>query len=304
MSERLLIVGGTGFIGANIARASVERGFICTILSLNPPKNDAKIEGVSYFQADIADRSQLISVFSRRDFEYVINLSGYIDHAPLYCGGRKVIDVHFIGLLNLLESLDRSVVKRFVQVGSSDEYGNMPAPQSEGMRESPISAYSLAKTASTHLLQMLFRAECFPVVIARLFLVYGEGQDNQRFLPQVIQGCLKDSEFAASSGAQIRDFCHVDDIAEGILAMLEAKNVKGEILNLASGHPIAIHTVIEQVKGIIGSGNPQFGKLPYRPGENMALYANIDKAKKLMGWSPRIGFDEGLRRTIAFFRGV
>ena len=86
--------------------------------------------------------------------------------------------------------------------------------------------------------------------------------------------------------------------------MLEAKNVKGEILNLASGHPVAIHTVIEQVRGIIGSGNPQFGKLPFRVGENMGLYANIDKAKKLIGWSPQIGFDEGLHRTIAFFRDV
>jgi len=301
---RLLIVGGTGFIGSKIVSAAVKQGFECTVLSLNPPKVDTKLTGVNYLQADLVDRSQAIHILSRRAFDYVVNLAGYIDHSKFCRGGRKIIDVHFVGLLNLLESLDLQALKGFIQVGSSDEYGDLPAPQFEDMRESPISPYSVAKTASTHLLQMLSKTENFPVVIARLFLVYGEGQDNKRFLPQIIQGCLKDREFSVSLGEQFRDFCHVDDIAQGILAMLRAKNVHGKVLNLASGYPITIRAMIEKVRGIIGFGKPLFGKNPYRVGENMALYASMKRTQNLLGWKPSIELDEGLHRTIEFYRDI
>ena len=81
-----------------------------------------------------------------------------------------------------------------------------PPPQCEELREQPISPYSLAKVASTHFLQMLQRTEGFPAVVLRLFLTYGPHQDNRRFLPQIIQACLRDDEFAVSDGHQLRDF--------------------------------------------------------------------------------------------------
>ena len=120
----------------------------------------------------------------------MINLSGYIDHSPFLDGGCSVINTHFGGVQNLLQVLDWSKLKRFVQIGSSDEYGNHPPPQHEEMRELPISPYSLGKVASTQFLQMLHRTQGFPAVIVRLFLTYGPGQDNKRFFPATIQGCL------------------------------------------------------------------------------------------------------------------
>jgi len=300
--RKLLVVGGTGFIGMNLVKKAILQGFNVTVISLNKPADDKSISGAEYISADITDIELLQEKLKGNIFEYVINLSGYIDHSNLSAGGRKVIDTHFIGLLNLLEVLDLDKLKRFVQIGSSDEYGNLPAPQSEELREAPISPYSLSKVASTQLLQMLYKTEGLPAVIFRLFLVYGPGQDNNRFLPQLIQGCLADASFPTSEGRQLRDFCFVDDVTNGIMMALCNDQVNGELINLASGKPVAIRDIVEQVRSTIGKGTPNFGEIPYRSGENMELYANISKANKILGWRPSVTVKEGIIKTADYYQ--
>ena len=302
MAERLLIVGGTGFIGRNLALAAVMNGFDTIVLSIKIPTNERMVEGVEYLQANITNSIQIQNKLSTTKFDYVVNLSGYIDHYSFLEGGRQVIDTHFGGLQNLLQVLNWSSLKLFVQIGSSDEYGNLPAPQVEEMRESPISPYSLGKVASTQLLQMLHRTEGLPIVVLRLFLVYGPGQDNKRFLPQVINGCLSNAHFPASAGEQLRDFCYVDDVARGILMTLTNDKVNGEIINLASGKAISIRKVVQLVQKNIGQGTPDFGVVPYRIGENMALYADISKANKILGWEPTVSIKEGIERTVGYYQ--
>lgn len=300
MTEKLLIIGGTGFIGKNLAMNAVESGYHTTVLSLHAPKQ--VIEKVDYIQADVTNFEQLQETLSKTTFDYVVNLSGYIHHSSFLQGGRGLIDTHFVGVQNILQLLDWGVLKRFVQIGSSDEYGNNIAPQQENMREAPISSYSLAKTASTQLLQMLHQTENLPVVIFRLFLVYGPGQDNARFLPQIIKGCFEGKHFPVSAGEQLRDFCFIEDISTGILMALKNNQIQGEVINLASGAPVAIHEVIATVRKLVGRGNPEYGKVPYRAGENMALYADTSKAKKLLAWEPKISLEEGIKRTIGAYQ--
>lgn len=300
MSSRLLIVGGAGFIGRNLTQKAVESGLKTTVLSLNSIANDCLISDVEYLQADISNSNHLGKVLEKRNFDYVINLAGYIDHSDFLNGGRGIIKTHFDGVQNLLQVLDWKNLKKFIQIGSSDEYGDQIAPQSEDVRESPISSYSAGKVFATHLLQMLHKTQGLPVVILRLFLVYGPGQGNDRFLPQVIDGCISGLSFPASKGNQYRDFCYVDDISAGILLALDSKKSEGEVINLASGIPISIREVIELVKKNVGKGSPNFGKIPYRVGENMNLYADIKKAKKMLKWAPSISIEDGIRQTINF----
>ncbi len=301
MKKRILIVGGTGFIGSNLLRICLRKGFHCTTISRSQAIIKNPIDGVKYIQADIREYEHLRNAIKGASFEYVVNLSGYIEHTPFFDGGEEVINSHFTGLQNLLRVLDRENLRRFIQIGSSDEYGNIPAPQKESFREAPISPYSLAKTASTHLLQMLHHNEQFPAVTLRLFLVYGKGQDDSRFLPQIIKGCIKGKKFPTSMGEQLRDFCHVDDISDGIVSAFTKNNIEGEVINLGSGAPISIRMMIENISKIIGSGFPQYGQIPYRSGENMALYPDIHKALKLLDWKPKIDLDEGLKSTIKYY---
>ncbi len=234
MVDNLLIIGGTGFIGKHLTYAAVKSGFQTIVLSLHEPNRENKVKGALYLQADLTNLNDLSNRLSNIDIKFVINLSGYIDHCSFSAGGDSVIDSHFTGVKNIVKVLDWGKLKRFIQIGSSDEYGNLQAPQNETMRESPISPYSFGKVASTQLLQMLNRTEGFPAVILRLFLVYGPNQDHKRFLPQVIRGCISGKSFPTSLGEQIRDFCYVDDVTRGVLMALMHDGINGEVINIAS----------------------------------------------------------------------
>lgn len=300
---RLLVVGGNGFIGRHIVNHATGLGWEVTSLSLSP-KHDAgeNLRNVRYLAADVADGDMLRVALGEATFEYVVNCGGYIDHTFFFSGGRAVLDTHFGGVLNLVETLNRNVLQSFVNVGSSDEYGNTPAPQVETQRESPISPYSLGKVAATHFLQMLHRTENFPSTTLRLFLTYGPGQDDRRFLPQIIKGCLEGRSFPTSTGEQLRDFSFVQDTVEAVFAAFESLGAKGEVVNIGSGQPVSIRQIIESVQRLIGRGEPRFGEIAYRPGENMALYANISKAKALLNWEPKVTLEVGLDKTIQWLK--
>jgi len=297
ITKTLLVIGGTGFIGHHLLKSLQKKDWNITSVSLHSPKKERFVDGVRYLHFDMVDKN-LVKNYLTEEFEYVVNLGGYINHKLFQNGGRNLIDTHFIALQNLLEVLPRGKLKRFVQIGSSDEYGNTLAPQHEELRENPISPYSLGKVASTHFLQMLHRTENFPAVILRLFLTFGPGQDSGRFLPQIIQGCLDDVTFPTTKGEQIRDFCYVDDTVRAILQTLVVPEAVGNIINIASGKPVSIREMIEKTCLLSGSGKPLYGKVKYRPGENMSLYANISKAKRILNWEPIINIDKALKKSI------
>jgi nucleoside-diphosphate-sugar epimerase len=300
--ERLLVVGGTGFIGRHLVQYASNQGFAVTSVSLSERVQMPHFPDVHYVRADISNEEQLKQTLGDASFEYVVNSGGYIHHASILDGGRSAVDAHFSGTLNLVEVINKSVLKAFVNLGSSDEYGGHPAPQKEVLREAPISPYALGKLASSQLLQMLYKTEGFPGITLRPFLVYGPHQDNMRFLPQIIQACLDGRVFPVSEGSQLRDFCFIDDMVKGVFAALSTPAARGEIINLASGRAVSIRSVIEKIQSLIGSGEPVYGEVPYRAGENMALYADITKARNLLGWLPCTTLEDGLQRTIASYR--
>jgi nucleoside-diphosphate-sugar epimerase len=302
-TDKILIIGGTGFIGRHLAKRCLEDTSFVTCLGLTDRTySEPVLQSMEFLKSDISNKKQLSSVLNGRYFDYVFNLGGYIDHTPYFKRGRKLIDSHFIGLMNLIDCLDINRLKGFVQIGSSDEYGSAPAPQKETIRESPISSYSLAKTAASHFIQMLSNTEVFPGVVLRLFLVYGPGQDDRRFLPQIIKACLKGEKFKTSEGEQLRDFCYVDDVAEAMVKAAFSSTAKGHIINVASGFPIPIKEMIKKVISLVGGGKPLWGTHPYRKGENMELYADVSLAKRILKWKPKISIEDGLKKTIEYYR--
>ena len=301
-SGKLLIVGGTGFIGEAAAKEAVKRGFQVTIISKNNCPKSRQLKDIEYISVDITNKNSLQLVLKDKIFCYVLNLGGYIDHANYSNGGSEVYDAHFNGVRNLVDCLNKSKIKGFVQIGSSDEYGNNSAPQIETQREMPISPYSCAKVASTHFLQTLYRTEMFPAVILRPFLVYGPGQSEERFIPQIIKGCTNRQEFPVSKGEQLRDFCFIDDFIQAVFSVLDNHSAHGEVINIASGKPISIKKMINTIVDIIGSGEPQFGQVVYRDGENMALYGDTTKAKEILGWKSSVSLRQGLLETIKWVK--
>ena len=300
--KMILVVGGSGFLGTALVKKLYMHGATVVSLDLKETKQREIVRDIKTINIDFRDSTSLKDLLTDYTFEYVFNAGGYIDHSPFFKGGRSVIDSHYVGTLNLIENVYSSYLKKFIQIGSSDEYGNGSAPQKEDMREAPIAPYSAAKVAATHLVQTLARTEKFPGVAVRLFLVYGPGQNQQRFLPQIIMGCLQNRTFPVSEGEQLRDFCYIDDVIDGLIKSAINENTVGKVINLASGKPVSIKNVINKVVELVGKGEPDFGAYSYRTRENMELYADISIAKRLLDWKPQITLEEGLKKTVDYYR--
>lgn len=302
-NKKLLIIGGSGFIGGHLADRSLSLGYKVDIISLNKKKNKNANKKIKFINLDLGNLNQ-VKKLNKLDYDYVVNLGGYIDHSNYSSKGNIIIDTHFNSIRIIIQKLLNTKIKRFIQIGSSDEYGFNKSPQSEIMREDPVSPYSFAKTATTHFLKMLHKTENFPCVILRFFLVYGPRQNIDRLLPQVIKGCIEDKKFKTSEGNQLRDFCHVDDIIIAILSTFDKDKINGKIINIGSGQPTKIKTVIKLIKKIINKGNPVYGSFKSKKIENKSLYPKITLAKKLLGWSPKIKLEDGLKNTIKHYEDV
>ena len=300
IKPKLLVIGGTGFIGTNLVRKLLKLGAKVTSLSLKREKNKLTHKNLKHIFCDYTKIGPLKKKIDK-PFKYVVNLGGYIDHSKFFAGGRQVIDNHFLSTINLLLSLKQRKLKRYLHIGTCDEYGANVSPIKENSREDPITSYAFAKLASINLLIMLNKTENFPASVIRLFLVYGPHQKNDRLIPQVINGCLKKRNFPVSKGNQLRDFVHVDDVVDAILKSLTNKNARGQIINIGSGKPRKIKKIVENVKKISKGGYPQFGKIKFRKDEILKLYPNIKKAKNKINWIPKISFEKGLRSTIKFY---
>ena len=296
-NSKILVAGGTGFIGSNLIPELISKGNEVISLS-NFPNKKKRINKVVYISHDLTKPFEEKEVKFFSDVDYVVNCSGYIDHRGFLNGGKEVFYNHF-GALYVLTNLAIEIkAKALIHIGSSDEYGENISPLNEKIRESPQSPYALGKLSSTHYLQQCYSQGILNTVVLRPFLVYGEGQSKERFLPYLIDNCLNDREFKVSLGEQIRDYLYVKDFNSALIKAFNNNNAYGEVINIASGIPISIREVIETVKEIIGKGKPIIGGLDYRRGESMELYANIDKAKKILNWEPKYKFKEALKKVI------
>ena len=298
---KILVVGGTGFLGFHIIKQAKKKNWKITSISLNKPKKKRFHKNVKYIFANIANL-KLLKKKLVGNYDYVVNAGGYGQHPDFGKLGDKLFKSHFIGLVNLIKILSKKKIKRFVQVGSSAEYGYAKAPQIESTICNPKTPYGIAKFFCTNFLLKLNQINKFPVVILRLFLVYGPNQATNRILPQIIINSLKNKKFPTTNGNQYCDFCFVDDVVSAIFKAFNSRRATGKIFNIGSGKPIQIKKVIKQTVNLIGSGKPLFGKIKYKKNSNMKLYPNITSAKKILKWKPNLKFEKGLNLTINSYR--
>ncbi len=301
MKKKILIVGGTGFIGFNLIKKLNKRKFEIFSLSRNKPKIDKKVSYVKYIYCNISNTKKLNYLFKKKFFDYVINFGGDIDHKNKF----KVYESHYVGTKNLANIFKRKKIKKFIQIGSSIENGKIKSPQRVNIvkKSSELkSYYGRSKHLATKYLLSLYKKFFFPVTILRLFQVYGPYQDTSRLIPFVISNCIKDNNFPCSSGAQYRDFIYVDDVNDLIIKSLNNLESNGKVLNVASGKAIKVKKVILDIKNIINKGNPEFGKIKMRKDEINKISANIKLTKKIFDWKAKIVFEDGIKKTINYFK--
>ena len=296
MKRKILILGGTGFIGYHLAKESLRRGFQVSSLSKNAPIKKRYLKRVKYIIADISNKKSINNKI-KENFHYVVNLAGYVDHS----NKTKTYKSHYLGCKNISNFFLKNKIKRFIQVGSSMEYGLAKSPQKENFKCEPKSVYGKAKFLSAQYLLSLYKKQKFPVTIVRLYQVYGPYQDLNRFLPVLINSCKDNIDFPCSHGRQSRDFLYINDLIEAIFLILENPKAKGEIFNIGFGKPLKIKNIIKRILSYYKSGNPQFGKIKLRKEEQMKIYPDISKSRKILDWKPKINFLKGLVKTIQYY---
>tara|TARA_B100000767_G_scaffold216345_1_gene203919 strand:- start:359 stop:1270 length:912 start_codon:yes stop_codon:yes gene_type:complete len=302
LRKKILIIGGTGFLGYHLAKKCLLKKWDVTSISTNRPKKIRFLSKVKYIVLDITNKKILIKKI-KSNYDYVVNLGGYVNHTEKL----KTYRSHYNGSKNLIDFFLNKKIKSFLQVGSCVEYGKNKSPQSEKIItniKDLKSSYGRAKLSATNYLLKKNKTDNFPGNIIRLYLVYGPRQDFNRFIPLIIKGCLGNSNFPCSSGKQLRDFLYIDDAVNAIIKCLLAKNLQGEILNIGSGKPKKIKRVIQLIKGLIKLGNPSFDKIKMRSDEINSLYPNIKKANKKLDWMPKVKFNDGIAKTINFYKKI
>ena len=291
--KNILIIGGTGFIGYHLCRRCIKKKWQVASISTKPPSKKRYIKSVKYIITNIANKKKLNKKINKK-YDYVVNLGGHVDHS----NKKKTFSSHYMGCKNLVEILSKNFPKVFVQMGSSAEYGDNKSPLKENVKCKPTSIYGKSKLLSSKYLLEISKKNKFPIVIFRLFQAYGPKQDINRIIPIAIDGCVKNKKFECSSGVQLRDFVHIEDVIDAIFLSFDNRLALGNIINIGSGKPKKIKKVIGSIKSYIKKGFPQFGKLNMRREEITKNYANIYKAKKLLKWKPKISFNKGLITTI------
>ena len=296
---KILIPGGTGFIGYHLIVYLVKKGWIVHSLSKFKPKKTRKVKGAKYIYCDVRDKKKLRSKLDKY-YDYIVNLSGYVDHS----NNQSITKIHFNGCKNLIFNYLNNKPKKFIQIGSSIEYGKQRSPQRENKKnlQETYSTYGNAKLLSSKFLLEQKKKYNFPITIIRLYLVYGPKQDLNRLIPITIMNALKKVKFNCSAGKQLRDFIYIDDLVNAIVKTFKNKKSNGEIINVGSGNPISVKKLIIKICKLANGGKPQFGKVSLRKDEIFKLYPSLKKVKKILNWQAKVNLDKGLKKTIKYYK--
>jgi nucleoside-diphosphate-sugar epimerase len=303
-----LVTGGAGFIGSHLTEELVRRGHTVRVvdsLITGKRSNLDHIPGVDFREGDLADAAFAASVAQGCD--YVLHQAA-IPSVP-----RSVKDpitsnrANVDATLNVLVAARDAGVKRLVFAGSSSAYGNTPTlPKHEDMPANPLSPYALQKVVGEQYLQMFTRLYGLETVSIRYFNVFGPRQDPTSPYSGVISvfatALLENrSPVIYGDGGQTRDFTYVANVVDGVLRACEAPGASGEIINVATSGRISLNDLFREMRRIVGANvEPTYAEP--RQGDVRDSQAAIDKAERILGYRPIVSFEEGLKRTIEWYR--
>jgi nucleoside-diphosphate-sugar epimerase len=303
-----VVTGGAGFIGSHLVEELVRRGQrvrIVDSLITGHGRNIEHLPGVEFLHGDLADPEVAVNGVAGAD--YVLHQAA-IPSVP-----RSVKDpitsnrANIDATLNVLVAARDAGVKRLVYAASSSAYGNAAAlPKREDMATAPLSPYALQKLVGEQYLQMFTALYGLETVAIRYFNVFGPRQDPSSpysgvislFITALLEG---KGPTIYGDGGQTRDFTYVANVVDGVLKATEARDASGEVINVATGGQISLNELFDTLKRIIGVDvSPVY--LEARTGDVRDSQADIGKAKAILGYSPGVSFEEGLRRTVDWYR--
>ena len=307
--EKFLVTGGAGFIGSNICRKLISQGCFVRVLDnlLTGKKANLAdiIDKIEFIEADMGNETTARSAV--KDIDVILH-QGALPSVPRSVADPAATHKHCLdATFTLLLAARDAGIKRFVYATSSSIYGDDPTlPKVETMLPCPLSPYAAAKLAGEHYCSVFYKVFDLETICLRYFNVFGPYQDPTSqyaaAIPAFATAILKDQPPTIfGDGQQSRDFTHVDNIVEANLLAARAEHTAGDVLNIACGQAVTVNETIDTINELTGKNiKPIYTDT--RAGDVKHSLADITLAKKTIGYKPTVSFNEGLQRTIHWYR--
>ena len=313
MPSLFLVTGGGGFIGSHVAGRLLGEGHRVRVLDnfstgsrANLDLGAAHAAHLDVVEGDIRDLGTVEA--ASRGVDVVFHQAAMRSVPRSVKDPLGANDNNVTGTLNVLEAARRAGVRRVVYASSSSVYGDRPdLPKREDQTPAPISPYAVSKAAGEQYAAVWSRLYAVETVGLRYFNVFGPKQDPASeyaaVIPRFILWALQRAPLEVhGDGTQSRDFTYIDNVVEANLLASRAPGAAGEVFNVGCGSRVSLLAIIASLERLLGR---PLGRrhTPARAGDVLHTLADVGKAQRLLGYTPRVAFDEGLRRTLEYFRG-
>ena len=303
--KSVFVTGAGGFIGSNLARKLLARGAQVHI-TLRQQTSRWRLEELSprlhVHIVDLRERGALRAVFDVVRPEVIFHAAIYGAY-PGQQDRAEMIASNILAANNLVSVLEESTFYRFVHMGSSTEYGKKNTPMKESETLEPTSFYGLTNAAATLLFQQAAREMGLPIVTLRVFSVYGYWEGPTRLIPTAILAGLRGGDMALTSKGFRHDFIFVEDVVDASLRALDVEDIGGKIINIGTGCQWSNEEIVAIINRLTGGKmNIRYGAFPTRLTDTTFWVADTDKAMRMLDWSAGHTIEQGLAKTVAWFR--
>jgi len=313
VTKRVLVTGGAGFISSNVVRhlLAATPHEVVSLDALTYAGNIENLadvmshERLSFVEGDIRDAGLVREVVA--GVEVIVNAAAesHVEKS-IREGASEFVTTNVEGTQILLDAVREAPVERFVLISSSEVYGTAEyAPMDEEHALNPRSPYAATKAGADRLAYAYAVTYGLPIVILRPFNNYGPRQHPEKLVPRFITSALEDVPLTVhGDGSASRDWLYVDDDAEAIEAAVDADldTVSGQVINVATGVDLTVSEIADLVLEALGKPSSLKRYVDERPGQVQRHVGSTDKAARLLGWTARTRFEDGLARTVAWYR--
>ncbi len=292
--HRVLVTGASGFLGSHLCQRLIQCGM--EVHAVSRTLEGALSENPRWWRVDLEDYTATKNLFENVKPHAVFHLSGQATADPDIRHVLPTFRSQLLTTVHVLTNASEIGCRRIILTGSLTE------PQAGQVDRPPSSPYAASKWASNafgRMFQSLYQA---PVVIVRPYMVYGPNQNQKKVIPYSIQSLMRGDQPKLTSGKWRADWIYVDDVIDGFIAAMLVPEIEGLTIDLGTGQLVSVEAMIRQIVEIMGvSIKPQFGVLSGRPCEEVRI-ADVEHARRVLGWQPKISVYEGLKRTIEWHR--